>query len=138
MKTVSPELLAEITRRLVAEFQPEQIILFDSHAWGTPNEDSDVDLCVILSRSDEKPIKRAVRAQHCMDRLLVPTDIMVKTRTEIDRYRHVPASLERKILQQGKILYGRGQTGTRTDLACATFDAVSEYMSVSWREARAR
>jgi len=39
MKTVPPELLAEITRRLVAEFQPEQIILFGSHAWGTPNEE---------------------------------------------------------------------------------------------------
>ena len=136
MKTLPSELLAEIIRRLVAEFQPEQIILFGSHAWGTPNEDSDVDLCVILSQSDEKPIQRAVRAQHCMGRLLVPADISVKTRTEIDRYRHVPASLERKILQQGKVLNGRGQTGTRTDLACRMFDAVCEYVSVSPKETR--
>ncbi len=117
MKTVSSELLAEMTRRLVAEFQPEQIILFGSHAWGTPHDDSDVDLLVIVSQSDEKPIQRAVRAQNCMDRLLVPADILVKTRAEIERYRHVRASLERKMLEQGKVLYGRSETRTRTDLA---------------------
>jgi len=117
MKTVSGELLTEITRRLVAEFQPEEVILFGSHAWGTPNQDSDVDLLVIVSQSDEKPIQRAVRAQNCMDRLLVPADILVKTRPEIERYRHVRASLERKMLEQGKVLYGRGKTGTHTELA---------------------
>ncbi len=51
MKAVSHELLAEMTRRLVAEFQPEQIILFGSHAWGTPNEDSDVDLLGLCHRA---------------------------------------------------------------------------------------
>jgi predicted nucleotidyltransferase len=117
MKTVSHELLAEITRRLIAEFQPEQIILFGSHAWGTPNEDSDVDLLVIVSDSNEKPVQRAVRAQNCMDRLLVPADILVKTRAEIERYRHVRASLERKMLEQGKVLYGRGETRTGPELA---------------------
>lgn len=117
MKTVSRELLAEMTRRLVAEFQPEQIILFGSHAWGTPHDDSDVDLLVIVSQSDEKPIQRAVRTQNCMDRLLVPADILVKTRAEIERYRHVRASLERKMLEQGKVLYGRSETRTRTKLA---------------------
>jgi len=117
VKTIPPDVLAEITRRLVVEFQPEQIILFGSHAWGAPGEDSDIDLCVIVSQSDEKPIQRAVRAQHCMDQLLVPADILVKTRTEIERYHHVQASLERKILEQGKVLYGRGETGTRSNLA---------------------
>ena len=115
MKTVSSELLAEMTRRLVAEFQPEQIILFGSHAWGTPNEDSDIDLLVIVSQSDEKPVQRAVRAQHCMDRLRVPVDILVKTRTEVERYRHVRASLERKMLEQGRVLYGRGETAAKSD-----------------------
>ncbi len=33
---VSDEVLAEMTRRLVQQFQPEQIILFGSHAWGQP------------------------------------------------------------------------------------------------------
>jgi predicted nucleotidyltransferase len=43
--------VAEIRRfaRQVAErFQPEQIILFGSHAYGTPHADSDVDILVIV------------------------------------------------------------------------------------------
>ena len=48
MKELSQGILREITRRLVAEFQPEQVILFGSHAWGTPHQDSDVDLLVIV------------------------------------------------------------------------------------------
>jgi len=106
MKTISDELLQEMTRRLVAEFQPEQVILFGSHAWGTPHEDSDVDLLVIVSQSEERPIERAVRAQRCLRGLLVPTDILVKTRAEVERYRHVRASLECQIFGQGKVLYG--------------------------------
>src|SRR5713101_6327063 len=102
MKTVSSELLAEMTRRLVAEFQPEQIILFGSHAWGTPNEDSDIDLLVIVPESKETPYQRAVRAYRALpeDRI-VPTDVLVKTRAEFDRYRHLYASLECQISEQG-------------------------------------
>jgi predicted nucleotidyltransferase len=106
MKTISDELLEEMTRRLVAEFQPEQVILFGSHAWGTPNEDSDVDLLVIVSHSDEKPIQRAVRGHRCLSGLNVPKDILVKTRAEVERFRHVYASLECQIFEKGKVLYG--------------------------------
>src|SRR6266581_8520741 len=117
MKLVSNDLLAEMTRRLVAEFQPEQIILFGSHAWGTPNEDSDVDLLVIVSHSDEKPAQRAMRGYRCLRGLMVPTDILVKTRAEVERFRHVRASLERKMLERGRVLYGRGETTASAKLA---------------------
>jgi predicted nucleotidyltransferase len=116
MKTISDELLEEMTRRLVAEFQPEQIILFGSHAWGTPNEDSDVDVLVIVSHSEEKPAQRATRGHRCLRGLRVPTDILVKTRAEVERFRHVRASLERKMLEQGKVLYGRSEAGASTEL----------------------
>jgi predicted nucleotidyltransferase len=106
MKDLPQELLQEMTQRLVTEFQPEQVILFGSHAWGTPNEDSDVDLLVIVSNSDEKPVQRAVRGHRCLRGLMVATDILVKTRAEVEKYRSVWASLERKMLEQGKILYG--------------------------------
>jgi predicted nucleotidyltransferase len=106
MKTVSAELLEEITRRLIAEFRPEQIILFGSHAWGIPDEDSDVDLLVITSHSNEKPSRRAARAYHSLRGVMVPIDILVKTRAEVDRYRHVLASLEHEVLERGKVLYG--------------------------------
>jgi len=48
---LSPELLKEIVQRLVDEFHPERIILFGSHVWGTPSQDSDIDLLISIQRS---------------------------------------------------------------------------------------
>ncbi len=106
MKTLDADLLQTATQRLVAEFQPEQIWLFGSHAWGTPTEDSDVDLMVILPQSDERPIRRDQRAQKCLGRLAVSADVLVRTRGEVNRYKHLRASLFHQVLNQGRKLYG--------------------------------
>ena len=53
MKTIESDLLNETVERLKTEFQPDEIYLFGSHAWGTPHEDSDIDLMVIVPSSDE-------------------------------------------------------------------------------------
>jgi len=36
VKTTSPGLINEVTRRLAAGFQPEEVCLLDSHAWREP------------------------------------------------------------------------------------------------------
>ena len=92
--------------RLKAEFQPEQIFLFGSHAWGTPHEDSDVDLMVIVRESGERGIRRMQRAHHCLGDLDLSKDVFVQTRAEFDRYRHLRASIQHQILQDGRKLYG--------------------------------
>ena len=107
MKTLDQNLLDEIVRRLVAEFHPEQIILFGSHAWGTPTEDSDIDLCVIVSESNERPIKRMQRAFQSLGNLRFPKDILVKTIQEIDTCKSLSASLTYRILLEGKRIYER-------------------------------
>ncbi len=116
MKTITPEILDEAVRRLVAEFDPEQIILFGSHAWGTPTEDSDLDLMVIVSESDERSIQRDIRAHLALVGLNAPKDIMVRTRAEIERFKAVYASLECEILERGQVLYDRAQTVARPEL----------------------
>jgi predicted nucleotidyltransferase len=35
-------------RDVAEKFHPEQIILFGSHAYGTPHDDSDVDILVVV------------------------------------------------------------------------------------------
>jgi predicted nucleotidyltransferase len=105
MKSVPKELLEEITRRLVAELRPEKIILFGSHAWGIPDEDSDLDLLVIVPHSELPPAQRARRAYRCLRGLNVPKDILVKTRSEVERFRSVHASLESEILERGKVIW---------------------------------
>ena len=106
MKILGQDLLNEVTRRLAAEFQPEQVWLFGSHAWGTPDEGSDLDLMVVVRDSDETPVRRAQRAHRCLSGLDVATDILVKTRAEFDRFRNVRASLASLVLRRGRKIYG--------------------------------
>jgi len=103
---ISQQLLSEITNRLVAEFAPEQIYLFGSHAWGEPTADSDVDILVIVNNSEQKPAQRAMRAHMRLLDIQAPLDILVKTRAEFEQYLHVYASLTAQIVERGKLIYG--------------------------------
>ena len=106
MKATLAEMLGEMTRRLAAEFGPCQIYLFGSHAWGKPNEDSDVDLLVILPQSRLSRVERDFRARRCLRDLNVPKDVLVETQAEVDRASQAYASLESEILENGVQLYG--------------------------------
>jgi predicted nucleotidyltransferase len=117
MKTIGNDLLKEMTRRLVEQFQPEQVILFGSHAWGAPDQYSDVDLMVIVAHSDLSDYERSVLGHRCLSGLDAPKDIIVKTCAEFDFFREVRASLEHRIAEHGKVLYERGQAATGAELA---------------------
>jgi uncharacterized protein len=106
MKSFPQDLLEQAVERLKTEFQPEEIYLFGSHAWGAPNQDSDIDLMVIVPHSDERPIRRDQRAQRCLGRLLISADVLVRTRGEVNRVREVPGSLTYDVLRNGRKLYG--------------------------------
>jgi len=58
----SAEVLREIVRRLVQGLQPEQIILFGSHAYGEPTQASDLDIMIIVSESSEPAHRREQKA----------------------------------------------------------------------------
>ena len=106
MKTLDQNLLETATQRLVAEFQPEQVWLFGSHVWGVPTSDSDVDFMVIVRGSEETATRRAQRAHRCLRGLRMPKDVIVPTRAQVDRYKHLRASLFHQVLTQGRKLYG--------------------------------
>lgn len=105
MKLLDANLLQTATQRLVAEFQPEQIWLFGSHAWGHPHEGSDVGLFVVVPHSDEPPIRRSQRAHRCLRGLRMPKDVLVETRQEVDRVKGLKTSIENAILNRGRRLY---------------------------------
>lgn len=103
---LSEAMLNEITRRLVATYQPEQVVLFGSHAWGTPDENSDVDLLVVLSASDEPAYRRASAGYRSLFGVGVPCDVWVRTREEVLREATLSTTLTHKIIREGRVLHG--------------------------------
>ncbi|UXE62684.1 MAG: nucleotidyltransferase domain-containing protein [Woronichinia naegeliana WA131] len=106
IKQVTNELLDQITHKLVATLNPEQIILFGSHAYGEPNEDSDIDLLVIVSQSNEPRYRRSRLAYKALRGICVPTDVIIMTREEVKRKVNVRSSLISRVIHDGRVLYG--------------------------------
>ncbi len=106
MQKVTDQLLKQITRHIVDSVHPERIILFGSYAWGRPDQTSDIDLLVVVSSSDFPGYKRARAVYRCLRDIIVPLDVMVLTRQEVERSVNIPSSLAYKIMREGNVLYG--------------------------------
>lgn len=119
MNPINNQTIEEVTRRIVAELNPEEIILFGSYAWGTPHKYSDIDLCVIVSDGipEFNRIEWGVRALNAINDLMVDVDVMVKTRSDVETFKTVRASLTRKIIEEGRQLYGQSKASTSTAVA---------------------
>lgn len=91
---------------LVDRFRPDRVILFGSQARGTADPRSDVDLLVVC------PVQGSRRAlQVAMDRTLrgcrFARDIVILTREEFERDRHIPGTVARPAWLEGRVLYER-------------------------------
>jgi predicted nucleotidyltransferase len=85
----------------------EQIYLFGSYAYGTPREDSDLDLYVVLK--DDIPL-RELDAMDIIGLALykkksIPTDILVLKSNRFN-YRQGSVTLEYEVKNKGIKIYG--------------------------------
>jgi uncharacterized protein len=91
------------SQQIAERFQPERIILFGSYAYGQPNEDSDVDLLVILPFED-LPVYKAIEIRRQV-RPPFPLDLMARTAEQIQQRLDMGDFFIRDIIQKGRILY---------------------------------
>ncbi len=102
---VTEEQIQEIVRRIVEGYAPDRIILFGSYAYGTPTEDSDLDLLVV--KADDAPRRARALSIHKMlrDPTLPPMDILVYTPVELAKAAGWYQTFESRILRDGRLLY---------------------------------
>lgn len=97
--------LAEIVRRLVGAYQPEQVYLFGSKARGDDCPDSDYDLMVVVPEVADPESHRSQRAYAVLWGVGTAVDVLVWTREEFDARLHLRASLPSAIVREGRLLY---------------------------------
>ena len=104
---VSPKEIQATCDDIVREFAPLQIILFGSYAYGTPTEDSDVDLLVVMAIPASERREKTVEIRQRIPRRF-PMDLLVRSPAEIAyRVAHNDWFL-REILEKGEVLYDTG------------------------------
>jgi predicted nucleotidyltransferase len=85
-----------------------KIFLFGSYAYGSPNKDSDLDICVIMDYRDTRKIDimREIRRK-LGSSYDFPLDILIYNEKEFDERSKFSNSLERKIQNDGVVLYAK-------------------------------
>lgn len=83
---------------------PLKIILFGSYAYGTPTEDSDLDICVVKQEVKSKSKeKREIRER--LKELFVAKDIILSSIEEYEFYKNQYGSVFMDIERKGKQLW---------------------------------
>ena len=110
MSPVTDALLDQMVQAIVAEVDPEQVILFGSRARGDAREDSDVDLVVVEAEpfGPERSRRRElVRLYHALVEFPVSADILVYSHDDVDYWRDSLNHVLARALREGKVLYER-------------------------------
>lgn len=94
-------------RQIAEKFQPDKIILFGSYAYGKPNQDSDVDLLVVMPARNH--IDQAVRITVALDAPF-PLDLIVRRPTTLKQRIKDGDSFLEDIVTNGKVLYEKGDS----------------------------
>ena len=98
------EVLHEMVRRLVEVIRPERVILFGSRARRDPRSGSDFDLLVI-AESERPRHSRSAELYGAMKDIIVPTDIIVYTPSEVEEWSLVPQAFVTTAVREGRVLY---------------------------------
>ncbi len=97
-------LIRRFARQVAEHFQPDKIILFGSHAYGTPHADSDVDILVVMPARNE--LDQAVRISLAVEAPF-PLDIIVRTPRKLAWRLKEGDWFLREVVSQGKVLYAK-------------------------------
>jgi predicted nucleotidyltransferase len=110
MSLVTEQALAEIVKVIIREVDPEAIYLFGSRARDEADAQSDIDLLVVEGESRQVNRDR-FRVLARLYRLLagygVAKDILLFSRSEVERWRNSINHVVARALREGKLLYER-------------------------------
>jgi len=81
-----------------------KIYLFGSYAHGKPKNSSDIDICVIIRDTADRPAAYLKIAMNLTDNNIAPCDLVVSRESDFYGSKN-PNGIEHSIMEEGKLLY---------------------------------
>ena len=109
MALITNEQIEEIKKRLVETYHPSQIYIFGSYAWGTPDEESDIDLMIIVPSADSNISlpQRTVAGYRALFGLDIAKELIILTEAEFAERSSNKNYLAYKVKHDGTCIYTR-------------------------------
>jgi uncharacterized protein len=95
--------IQELSQKIAAQYSPDRIILFGSHAYGTPTEDSDVDLLVVMPFEGQPFRKAAEILDEISPKFSV--DLIVRTAEQLSERLVLGDFFLQEVVTKGRVLY---------------------------------
>jgi predicted nucleotidyltransferase len=107
LETQISEQIETLKDTLKKKFPVKQIFIFGSYAYGEPDKDSDIDLCVITDLNNKRKIDiiREIRRE-LINLISNPLDILIYSEKEFNERAGLRSTLEHKIQMSGIKVYG--------------------------------
>lgn len=98
--------LSSLILRIGEAIPVEKIILFGSHAYGSPDEDSDLDLCILLRLNGERKLDLIRKARRAIAPIaVIPVDILLYDIDDFAIKAGLRSTLEYKIKNEEVPIY---------------------------------
>ncbi|MBK1810775.1 nucleotidyltransferase domain-containing protein [Clostridium sp. YIM B02505] len=99
--------LNNLVKEIYDVFDISSIYLFGSYAYGTPNEDSDLDICIITDNKSKRKVEIMKLVRKAMAKVQsMPVDLLVYYSDEFNERAKLDCTLESQIFHEGVKLYG--------------------------------
>lgn len=105
-KRIPMKTIRAIAQHIAEKFNPEQIVLFGSHAYGKPTAWSDVDLLVVMDTPNGE-METSLEVMKSLPKLTFHVDVVARSREVIERRKKLYDWFLIDITEKGKTLYER-------------------------------
>jgi uncharacterized protein len=102
---VTEEKVNKVIETLLTVGQPKKLIIFGSWASGKADDDSDLDVLVVVSDDVPNTLKESVRLRSALKGLIMAIDIVVVRESDFEDLKDSPGLIYREALQNGKLIY---------------------------------
>ena len=106
--------IEQVKKEIIELLKPldlERVILFGSYAYGTPNEESDIDLYVVtkdefVPQSFRERMSIVTKVSDAIDSIReeLAIDLLVHTKTMSDSFQKLKSSFSQELLTKGTLL----------------------------------
>ena len=99
--------LNNLVKEIYGVFDISSIYLFGSYAYGNPNDDSDLDICIIANDRSKRKVEIMKLIRKAISKVQsMPVDLLVYYSDEFNERAKLNCTLENQIIHEGVKLYG--------------------------------
>jgi predicted nucleotidyltransferase len=108
-KRIPMRTIRAIAKHIAEKFDPEEIILFGSHAYGKPTAWSDVDILVVMDTPKGEEFEKSIEIRRSLPSLNFGLDVVVRSRKDIEKRKKMGDWFLVDATEKGKVLYERSR-----------------------------